>query len=93
MNFSNKTAIGVNTAGYNSIIYGSVANFGSGHDLKTNYPNLICQFVFPLETPIEIDLTPTQINSLLGSNNIWHDGNGDIELKFKETIQDWIDQQ
>ena len=56
-------------------------------------PTTGAQVVYPLTTPIEIDLTPTQINSLLGSNNIWHDGNGDIELKFKETIQDWIDQQ
>ena len=55
-------------------------------------PTTGAQVVYPLTTPIEIDLTPTQINSLLGSNNIWHDGNGDIELKFKETIQDWLDQ-
>ena len=41
--------------------------------------------IYPLATPIEIDLTPTQINSLLGSNNIWHDGNGDVEvLKFMD---------
>lgn len=43
------------------------------------------QFCCLLTTPIEIDLTPTQINSLLGQNNIWHDGNGDVEsLKFMD---------
>ena len=43
------------------------------------------EIAYKLATPIEIDLTPTQINSLLGSNNIWHDGNGDVEvLKFMD---------
>ena len=40
---------------------------------------------YEVQTPIEIDLTPTQINSLLGSNSFWHDGNGDVEsLKFMD---------
>ena len=42
-------------------------------------------YEFTQGSPIEIDLTPTQINSLLGSNNVWHDGNGDVEsLKFMD---------
>ena len=41
--------------------------------------------IYPLATPIEIDLTPTQVNSLLGQNHIWHDANGDVEvLKFMD---------
>ena len=37
------------------------------------------EFVYELATPIEYDLTPQQINTLLGINNIWAD-TGNIEL-------------
>ena len=30
--------------------------------------------VYPLATPTEVDLTPTQITTLLGTNNMWADG-------------------
>lgn len=38
--------------------------------------------VYPLATPIEYDLTPQQIKTLKGTNNIWSDANGDIEVKY-----------
>ena len=53
--------------------------------LRAYLSNQPFQFWYPITPPIEIDLTPTQINSLLGSNNLWHDGNGDVEsLKFMD---------
>lgn len=40
-------------------------------------------FVYPLETPVEITLDETeQFESLLGVNNVWHDGNGNTEVKY-----------
>ena len=36
------------------------------------------QLVYELATPLTIQLTPTQVKSLLGNNNIWSDA-GDIE--------------
>ena len=30
----------------------------------------------------DIDLTPVQIEQLLGKNNVWHDANGDTEVKY-----------
>lgn len=36
------------------------------------------EFCYELATPITYQLTPTQVNSLLGSNNVWAD-TGDIE--------------
>ena len=55
----------------------------SASDFKTAISGTM--LVYELATPIEIDLTPTQINSLLGQNHIWHDGNGDVEvLKFMD---------
>ena len=37
---------------------------------------------YPLATPFDIDLTPVQIEQLLGKNNVWHDANGDTEVKY-----------
>ena len=39
--------------------------------------------VYELATPIEISLTPTQISTLLGQNNIWHDANGETSVIFR----------
>ena len=38
--------------------------------------------VYELATPFDIDLTPVQIEQLLGKNNVWHDCNGDTEVKY-----------
>lgn len=40
------------------------------------------QFVYPLATPITIQLTPTEISALLGVNNIWGD-TGASEVVYK----------
>lgn len=40
------------------------------------------QFVYELDTPVEIDLTPQEIDTLLGQNVMW--GNGEIEIAFSE---------
>ena len=39
------------------------------------------QMVYELATPIEVDLTPTQISTLLGTNNIW--SSGEVEVAFE----------
>jgi len=48
------------------------------------------QLVYELATPQTIQLTPTQINSLLDTNNIWSD-TGNISVKYKDSIQHYID--
>ena len=50
-------------------------------------------FTYPLATPIEIDLTPVQISALVGENNVFGDTNGDTTVKFKDTIQNYIDKK
>jgi hypothetical protein len=45
-------------------------------DFTANRGNV--EFVYPLATPIEYDLTPGQVTALLGINNLWAD-TGDIE--------------
>lgn len=37
---------------------------------------------FELENPTVIDLTPTEISTLLGANNIWSNTNGDIQIQY-----------
>ena len=42
---------------------------------------------YELATPFDIDLTPEQIEALLGVNNVWHDGNGNTEVKYLELVR------
>ena len=49
------------------------------------------KFVYPLATPIEISLSDIpEITTLIGTNNIFADS-GNVEVKFKESIQKYID--
>lgn len=47
------------------------------------------QFVFKLATPITIDLTPEQLTTLLGQNNVWSDS-GDVDVTYRADIQKYI---
>lgn len=38
--------------------------------------------VYPLETPLTYQLTPTQISAIVGTNNIFTDTNGDTSLEY-----------
>lgn len=38
--------------------------------------------VYPLATPITIPLTAPQITTLLGTNNLWSDTNGDVSVNY-----------
>lgn len=44
-------------------------------------PTTGAQVVYKLETPIEYDLTPTQVQMLLGTNNLWCD-TGDTSVTY-----------
>ena len=47
------------------------------------------QLVYPLATPITIQLTPQQVNSLLGVNNLWADS-GDTEVVYRADTKLYI---
>lgn len=49
-----------------------------------------CDFIYELATPITYQLTPQEIETLIGVNNIWAD-TGDIAVSFKCTPQDYVD--
>lgn len=40
-----------------------------------------------LATPIEYDITPAEINSLVGVNNIWGDTNGSVSVVYRFKIE------
>ena len=41
----------------------------------------------------DIDLTPEVISAIVGTNNVYSDTNGDTTVKFKDTIQNYIDKK
>ncbi len=47
------------------------------------------QLCYELATPLEIQLTPHQVNSLLGVNNIWADS-GDTEVEYRADTKAYI---
>lgn len=57
---------------------------------KTQYPDLICQFVFPLLEPRTIQLTPQQFAALSGTNALSSDC-GDTSLTFTADLKKYID--
>lgn len=48
-------------------------------DLKTALNGV--QFVYPIATPQTYTLTPTEVSTLLGENNVWADA-GDVEVVY-----------
>ena len=54
------------------------------------------QIIYEMPEPTEYDLMSGEIRSLLGTNNIWHDANGDTEATYcadtKRYIQKVISQ-
>ena len=55
----------------------------------TDYLDLITQFVLPLATPITYQLSPTQIQTYIGQNNIWSNADRvEVEYDLAETNEE-----
>ncbi len=50
------------------------------------------QFLVSLETPVQYQLTPTELRTLLGTNNIWADC-GDVEVEYRADTGLYIDKK
>ena len=48
--------------------------------------------MYPLATPTTYQLTPTEVQTLLGQNNIWNDC-GDTEVTYKADVTKWVEKQ
>lgn len=64
----------------NGLIIRPTSSYATAADFYNSVGNF--KFTYLLATPIEYDLTPIQINSLLGENNIETDTGDIIELKY-----------
>ena len=65
-------------------------NIESLSDWKSYITNNNVQFVYELATPIEYDITPQQVQMLLGDNNVWCD-TGDTILEYKVDLGRYIE--
>ena len=59
------------------------------NDVKTAMNGVM--LVYELATPFDIDLTPEVISAVVGTNNVYSDTNGNTTVKFKDSIQHYID--
>ena len=60
--------------------------------LKTWLASNPLQVVYPLATPITYNLTPIEVKSLLGVNNIWSNA-GDVEVEYRADTKLYIDKK
>lgn len=55
-------------------------------------PTIGAQVVYELAEPIHYPLTPTEIKTLLGQNNVWAD-TGDTEIEYRASTKMYIDRK
>ena len=90
--YNEKTNVGqgysVNTTGSNDILFLPKNSYNNMTQTQwqTNYPDLVIQIAVPLATPTEITgLTPHEIDTLLGDNNIYAD-TGTTTVEYRADI-------
>ena len=49
------------------------------------------KLAYELDTPVTLTLTSEQIRAIVGTNNVYTDTNGNTTVKFKDSIQHYID--
>jgi hypothetical protein len=61
-------------------------------DWKAQLASTPMQVVYTLATPIEITLTPTQIETLIGQNNVWSDA-GEVDVDYPADTKLYVDKK
>lgn len=62
----------------------------SADDAFAYLKSIGAEFVSPIPAPVEISLTPTEIKTLLGINNVWSDA-GNISITYPADTKTYID--
>jgi len=85
------TNIAINTKVYD-VLYMPKAYYNNltQSQWKEQYPDLTLQILLPYSTPIEYQLTPREITTLLGTNNFWAN-TGDVTVNYKADTKLYID--
>jgi len=60
--------------------------------VENTFRNGELDIIYPLETPQTIQLTPQEIKTLLGANNIYHDCNGDTDVTYRANGALYVEQ-
>lgn len=89
-NITNKFTLSMSTAqdgvcittGYFNCILGNILGINNVADFKTWLSSHNMQIVYPLATPQTYQLTPTEVSTLLGENNVWADS-GAVEVTYR----------
>ena len=87
-------ALGLLVGSNNQYMYlyhaNELPNVSSGATLITYLQSNPIDVTYPLATPLTYQLTPTQVTSLLGENNVWAD-TGNTTVTFGADIKSYID--
>ena len=75
-----------------AVRYAYIPTALTAEELKTFMQNNTVTMAYYLATPVTYHLTPTQITSLLGQNNVWAD-TGDIAVTYKADTKLYIDKK
>lgn len=67
-----------------------ISAYASANDFKTAMSGV--QIVYALATPTTVQLTPTQVSTLLGQNNIWADA-GEVSVVYRADTGLYIDKK
>jgi hypothetical protein len=68
------------TININNMVKVKIPNVTDAASLKSALSGI--KLVYQLKTPIEYPLTPQILKALKGTNNIWSNANGNIEVKY-----------
>lgn len=71
-----------NTTSRNVGVAGDINLYPTEDSLRQALLNSNAEFVIPLATPQTVQLTPQQVRTLLGENNIWADS-GEVEVTYR----------
>ena len=81
-------SIGVTATQTADYIYVQDLRWDNANDFKTNASGVM--FVYPLKNPQTVQLTPAEVSTLLGANNIWAD-TGDVSVNYLADATLYID--
>lgn len=83
------TSFDDNDKGNNKVTVDTVGHILIGNNSSVTKPT--AKVAYELATPIEVDISMNHLYAEPGENNVSHDGNGTTEVKYKDTIQHYID--
>lgn len=75
---------------YSVALFGVPTTATSSADARSWLVDQGCTFVYYLATPTTYQLTPQQVSTLYGQNNVWVD-TGDISVTYQASIKGYID--